>query len=737
MALYRTGTAAMSAAGKITGTGTKWKQALSLIRTGATIVLLPGGVPKFAVISEIISDTEMNAIATDGGAVANSPYVIFLNDSLTVDGMAQDVAETLRYYQSKETVIQDAIDFFENYDFDKLKVIADQIKANADAAKTSETNAKTSETNAKAYENASNTSKNAAAASATAADASKTAAAGSATTSTQQADRAKTEADRAQSANPDNQLKKAENLNDLANKGTARSNLQVVYQRGNTLGADDNLNSFHGLTSGEYFQTQNVNATTANNYPIGYAGSLKVYKTSAGTTTGCVQEYRVYNGSRVFIRQFDGTNWTKWVEIITSGDPENARLLLQTVYQSGSSLTATDNLNNFDGSAVGEYYNSSNSNATTANNYPTTRAGSLKVYNSTRVSSGIDAGACIQEYRTHNTNQLFLRNKSVGVWSPWVEFSTADNSIFKAPTSLSSENLNYLNGTKIGEYYQGFSASATPANNYPTQIAGGLKVYNTTRGGSGGNLACVQEYRTYVGNRLFMRNLDNTGNWSPWVEFFSSGNGISTDKFIETTGSISGSLLAIGNSNYPALRYNLRYTDGTAIPDTTVGKVTMLETTMLPGGTVSNVNLFRRKGDNSTTDQIAIKLPDTSGTLALQGTSGIEYKHDVKDADYSEAVARIDSLRMVNFVYNDDEQNRVRFGVIAEEAELTAPQYIKHNQEQYEDILNDDGEKVGAKYRDRPSVDNNPIVMDLLGYVKDLRREIDALKAEVSELKSK
>ncbi|WEY17697.1 endolysin [Vibrio phage Vc1] len=32
----------------------------------------------------------------------------------------------------------------------------------------------------------------------------------------------------------------------------------------------------------------------------------------------------------------------------------------------------------------------------------------------------------------------------------------------------------------------------------------------------------------------------------------------------------------------------------------------------------------------------------------------------------SEAVKRIDALRMVNFVYKDDEKNRERFGIIAE-----------------------------------------------------------------------
>lgn len=133
MALYRTGTAAMDAQGVITGTGTKWREPLSLIRTGATIVFLTTPL-KLAVISDIVSDTEMKAIQTDGEPVANGNYVILLNDSLTVDGMAQDVAETLRYYQSKETVIEEAIEFFKNFD---LKTLQDLVaRAESSAQKT-------------------------------------------------------------------------------------------------------------------------------------------------------------------------------------------------------------------------------------------------------------------------------------------------------------------------------------------------------------------------------------------------------------------------------------------------------------------------------------------------------------------------------------------------------------------------------------------------------------------------
>lgn len=123
----------------------------------------------------------------------------------------------------------------------------------------------------------------------------------------------------------------------------------------------------------------------------------------------------------------------------------------------------------------------------------------------------------------------------------------------------------------------------------------------------------------------------------------------------------------------------------------------------------------------------SVQFPISAGTIALQGTSGIAFKHDVTDADVSEAVNRIDALRMVNFIYNDDEQARVRFGIIAEEAEKVAPQYIKHNPEVYE-VFDADGNKTGESTRDRPSVDNNPIVMDLLGYVKHLKAEIEMLK---------
>lgn len=289
MALYRTGTAAMDAQGVITGTGTKWREPLSLIRTGATIVFLTSPL-KLAVISDIVSDTEMKAIQTDGEQVANGNYVILLNDSLTVDGMAQDVAETLRYYQSKETVIEEVIEFFKNFDLKTLqdlvnKVNADaqqvandkaateqlknetqhikdsavsetqqikdaavnetnQIKADTDAIKTQTQQIKDSAVSEiGSIKNESVNARDAAKESQLAAEQSKIAA----DSAKAGAETARDEARQwAQQVNPENLLHKDQNLNDLANKDLAREALKV-----------EAVNSVKGQNPGDYNSFRN------------------------------------------------------------------------------------------------------------------------------------------------------------------------------------------------------------------------------------------------------------------------------------------------------------------------------------------------------------------------------------------------------------------------------------------------------------------------------------------------
>ncbi|WWD12622.1 tail fiber protein [Escherichia phage BubbaBully] len=131
MAIYRKGQASMDAQGYITGYDTKWREQLSLIRPGATIFFIDAPF-QAAVISEVISDTQIRAITTGGAEIGRSNYIILLHDSITVDGLAQDVAETLRYYQSKETQIEEAIEFFKNFDLKALQDLVNQVKGDAE-----------------------------------------------------------------------------------------------------------------------------------------------------------------------------------------------------------------------------------------------------------------------------------------------------------------------------------------------------------------------------------------------------------------------------------------------------------------------------------------------------------------------------------------------------------------------------------------------------------------------------
>lgn len=116
MAIYDAGTASLAANGTVTGVGTTWMAPLTLIRVGATIVFKTEPV-KIYTISEIISDTQINVYNPNSEVVpAGTGYAILAHDGITVQGLAQDVAETLRYYQSRETEVADAVDAFNNFD---------------------------------------------------------------------------------------------------------------------------------------------------------------------------------------------------------------------------------------------------------------------------------------------------------------------------------------------------------------------------------------------------------------------------------------------------------------------------------------------------------------------------------------------------------------------------------------------------------------------------------------------
>jgi len=335
MAIYRKGTASVDAAGKMTGTGTDWMQALSLIRVGATVILLSGSKPVIGSIAEIISDTEINLIGTAGQTAVSGDYVILLSDSLTVDGLAQDIAETLRYYQSKETAVDGLID--------SIKAYLKRAEDSASAAKTSETNAGQKATDAAASASAAKTSETNAGQKATDAAASASAAKTSETNAGQKATDAAASASAAKTSetNAANTLSgavlKSQNLKDLADKAsgwtnlltarsaaTARSDLGLgnsstrnVGSASGTVAAGDDgrLNTINGKSGGNV--SSSITLTGVTNDPSGNASNNLVLNGAAAQwnvvmqywlQTGQYHSFRlVQNNAETFRAQSNGS----------------------------------------------------------------------------------------------------------------------------------------------------------------------------------------------------------------------------------------------------------------------------------------------------------------------------------------------------------------------------------------------------------------------------------------------
>ncbi|MCH4751809.1 tail fiber domain-containing protein [Escherichia coli] len=117
--IYTTGTIAING-NTVTGTGTDFSAPLSLIRVGCTLIAVSDPIQIFT-ITEIKSSTELSVTPSANPAIpAGTKFSILLSDSISVDGLAQDVAETLRYYQSKETEVAEALEWSQDHIADKI-----------------------------------------------------------------------------------------------------------------------------------------------------------------------------------------------------------------------------------------------------------------------------------------------------------------------------------------------------------------------------------------------------------------------------------------------------------------------------------------------------------------------------------------------------------------------------------------------------------------------------------------
>lgn len=513
MAIYRKGKASIDERGNITGDGTKWLNKLTLIRAGATIIFNTTPL-EFATITEIESDTFMRSADASGVAVPMTDYVIFLHDSLTVEGMAQDVAETLRYYQSKETVLEDAIEFFKDFDDAKLEKMWKETVANAAAAAASAQASEASKVQSGNYANAAKVSETNSANNAAEANRAKDAAKASETASATNKDAAAASASAA----------KTSETNSAANKDAAAASAKAAKT------SETNTNTAKDSAVAAANAARNSETNSANNRDAA-AASAKAAKTSETNSANSAQTatQKATEATTQANRSTTEADRAK-TEADRAAD-------LATQFDATALMRKDANLSDVVDKAqarvnisLERFYQASNSGET-----------------------GMKSG--------DSTKQLFIKNS--GSWGVWDNESGAHvalpvgaggtgstnaagarkniNALYQAGSSLTvNDNLDNLKGVNaFGEYFCGANSIATTANNYPLQLAGHLKVTGTSANGAD---QTIQEYTAYnnpwvVYRRAYNLVSGSTWAWSKWErQSWRAGDWISNLKDIKGEG---------------------------------------------------------------------------------------------------------------------------------------------------------------------------------------------------------
>lgn len=118
------------------------------------------------------------------------------------------------------------------------------------------------------------------------------------------------------------------------------------------------------------------------------------------------------------------------------------------------------------------------------------------------------------------------------------------------------------------------------------------------------------------------------------------------------------------------------------------------------------------------------------GAVAFQGSSDYRYKHDIEPFDGQYSLDLINQLGLVTFVYDDDEQGRVRRGIIAQQAQEVDPQYVKLISTSYRD------EKGDIITKERLVLDSNVFLMDAICAIQVLDQKYAILSKRVAELEA-
>lgn len=129
------------------------------------------------------------------------------------------------------------------------------------------------------------------------------------------------------------------------------------------------------------------------------------------------------------------------------------------------------------------------------------------------------------------------------------------------------------------------------------------------------------------------------------------------------------------------------------------------------------------------------------GDVAWAATSDKNLKHDIKPTDGLQSLQNINAMELVTFVYNDDESERQRRGVIAQQLQEIDPCYVKVSKGTIsrQAILGDDDNEIEPERQEtieKLVLDTNPLLMDAISAIQVLSREIGELRNDNEELRA-
>lgn len=123
---------------------------------------------------------------------------------------------------------------------------------------------------------------------------------------------------------------------------------------------------------------------------------------------------------------------------------------------------------------------------------------------------------------------------------------------------------------------------------------------------------------------------------------------------------------------------------------------------------------------------VSILGSDSFYTLQKNAISDENLKHDIQPGTVEKAWSNLSSLEYVTFIYNNDEKERVRRGVIAQKAEIIDPLYVKTVK-----FYPSEGVEVEQK-----QLDTTPMLLDTMHVVQELMKKVESLEAEIAALKA-